>query len=270
MKMTNQKDTSASLLFWGPPFSGKTVLASQFPDPHFIALDKHTLTSVRGLRNRYSLDFDVDIIELGEKETTDPDFIKLVGSAVFAKASAWEKTLRLIEAWCRTLPENATLVIDNLSRIGEDLTRMISKQSGKQKFTFDEWGAFLTQMQKMIECINHDERKCNVIIIGHEKPDEDQITGEIRRYLLLPGQARYRIPSTITDYLYIKAEQKIVGGKRVSTRMLRSRPTNDAQTGSRTLLPNIEYPTYKKMRPYLEAALGRAIGEPNWTPPEDE
>jgi len=270
MKMTDQDNASASLLFWGPAFTGKSVLASQFPNPHFISLDKHTLTSVRGLRGRYNLDFDVDIIQIGENETTDPEFVELVQNPRASKESAWKKTLRTTEAWCRTLTKDDTLVIDNLSRIGEDLTRDITKQTGKEKFTFDEWGFFLGNMQKFIECVNHDERQCNVIIIGHEKPDEDQITKEIRRYLLLPGQMRYRIPSTITDYLYMKNMQKIEQGKRVTVRTLKSVPTNDAQTGSRTLIPDIEYPTYAKIRPYLTAALGRDPGEPNWTPPTDE
>jgi len=270
MKMTDQTTASASLLFWGPPFSGKSVLASQFPNPHFIALDKHCLTSVRGLRAKYNLSFDVTVIEIGEKETTDPDFVKLVGSDKVGKMDAWEKTLYLIEAWCRTLSANDTLVIDNLSRIGEDLSRSITKKTSKVKFGFDEWNYFLTQMQKMIECVNHDERKCNVIMIGHERPNEDELTKEVRRYLLLPGQTKHRIPSTITDYLYMHTTLKVIGGKRVPVRMLKSMPTHDAQTGSRTLIPDIEFPTYAKIKPFLDAALGRELPAPNWTPKKDE
>ncbi len=269
-KMTEQTDNSACLLFWGPPFSGKTVLASQFPNPHFVSLDPHTLTSVRGLRARYKLNFDAETIDINEETTDDADFTRLTGGKTYTKSLAWEKTLRVIEAWCRTLTINDTLIIDNISRASEYLLNWIRKRANRIHLQIQDWGTFVTEIEKLMECINHPLRKCNVIIIGHEEPDKDELTGEIRRYLLMPTKARHRIPSVTTDYLYMYTVGKIVGGKRVNVRMLKSLPTQDAIVGSRSLIPDIEFPTYAKMRPYLEAALGRKLPEPNWTPAKDE
>ena len=268
MKMTEQTDNSASLLLWGPPFSGKSVLASQFPNPHFVSLDPHTLTSVRGLKARYALNFDVNIIDINMGETTDEDFKALCGS--YGKEHAWQKTLRLVEAWSRTLTPNDTLVLDNITRCSEYILSWIRKTVGRAQLQIQDWGVFVTQMEALVECLNHPERKCNVVIIGHEEPHKDELTNEIRRYLLMPTKARYRIPSTITDYLYMYTVLKVVGGKRVPIRMLKSLPTHDAQTGSRSLIPDTEYPTYAKMKPFLDASLGRTLPEPNWTPKVDE
>ena len=268
-KMSTQTESACSLLFWGPPFSGKTVLASQFPNPHFVSLDPHTLTSVRGLRARYGLSFDVNIVDIVDAETKDDDFIALVG-AKFAKASAWEKTLRMIEAWARTLTADDTLVIDNLSRVAELILSHIRKTVGREQLQIQDWGSFVGYIEKLTDCVNHADRKCNVIMIGHEEPHTDELTKEVRRYLLMPTKARHRIPSLITDYLYMNTVIKIANGKRSPIRILKSLPTHDAMTGSRTLIPDIEYPTYAKMKPFLDAALGRVLPEPNWTPKVDE
>lgn len=269
MKMTTQTEANCCLLFWGPPYGGKTVLASQFPSPHFVSLDPHCLTSVRGLKARYKVDFDVDIIEVTEGVTVDEDFNALVGEK-HAKEKAWPKAMRVIEAWARTLSPNDTLVLDNLSRLSEVLLNWIRVTAGREQLQIQDWGMFVSQIEKLTDCINHPERKCNVIIIGHEEPHTDELTKEIRRYLLMPTKARHRIPSLTTDYLYMSTILKVVAGKRVPVRFLRSMPTHDAQTGSRTLIPDLEWPTYAKMRPFLEAALGRTLGEPNWTPTKDE
>lgn len=268
-KMSTQTEGACSLLFWGPPFSGKTVLASQFPNPHFISLDPHTLTSVRGLRARYGLSFDVNIVEIVGSETVDDDFNTLVGTK-YAKATAWEKTLRMVEAWASTLTMNDTLVIDNLSRIAELILTHIRKIVGRELLQIQDWGTFVSYIEKLTDCINHPDRKCNVIMIGHEELHTDDLTKEIKRYILMPTKARYRIPSLITDYLYMNTVLKVANGKRLAVRMLKSLPTHDAMTGSRTLIPDIEFPTYAKMKPFLDAALGRVLPEPNWTPTKDE
>lgn len=270
MKMTEQTDDSASLLFWGPPFSGKSVLASQFPNPHFISLDAHTLTSVRGLRARYKLDFDVNIIDITEEPTTDPEFAKITGNEKYAKEPAWQKTKRLLDGWASILTKDDTLILDNLSRASEYLLAFIRKSAGREQLQIQDWGVFVAEIEKLTEVINHHARKCNVIVIGHEEIHTDELTKQLKRYLLMPTKARNRIPSVSTDYLYMTTEMVIEAGKRVPVRMLKSIPTHDAQTGSRILIPDLKFPTYTKMKPYLNVALGRELPEANWTPTKDE
>ena len=268
-KMSTQTTDTCCIMLWGPAFGGKSVLASQFPNPHFVSLDPHTLLSVRGLKARYKLDFDVNIIDLNEDVTEDQDFIDAT-SAIIAKQMAWEKTLHLCEFWIRTLPQNATLVLDNITRGSEYLLGWIRKSAGRVQLQVQDWGVFVNQIEDLMKVITHSTRKCNVVVIAHEEVAKDPMTDQTQRYLLMPTKARYRIPSLTTDYLYMYTESKIINAQRVPVRMLKSQPTADAQVGSRILVPNIEFPTYEKIKPYLDAALGRELPPPNWTPGKDE
>ncbi len=64
---------------------------------------------------------------------------------------------------------------------------------------------------------------------------------------------------------------EVTGGKRNREvkRVIQAVPDPSNATGSRCLIPNIENPTYAKMKPYIEAYLGKKLGEPTWTPVED-
>jgi hypothetical protein len=86
--------------------------------------------------------------------------------------------------------------------------------------------------------------------------------------LSIPTRVKERIPSKCSDYLYMTTE--VTGGKqsRKVCRLIQAVPDPSNPTGSRCLIPNIENPTYAKMKPYIEAYLGRKLGEPTWTPKE--
>ena len=268
MKMSEEKDTHFTAMLWGPYKTGKTVLASQFPNPHFITLDPQALMSVRGLRSKYKLDFDVDTINITEEETTDPEYLKLVGSKSFAKMPGWEKTKKLTRSWIKNLGQDDTLIIDNLSRAHEMLRRSIKPNGGK--FGWDEWAKYIDELEDLQEILYSGERRCLVIIIAHEEVREDDLTGEKKRYIMIQTSKRHRLPALVTDHLYMF--NKIKGGRanKKVIRQIQTVPADDTDTGSRALVPDIEYPTFAKLKPYFEAALGRALPEPNWTPPEDE
>lgn len=267
--LTDEKDTHFTLMLWGPYKTGKTVLASQFPNPHFVTLDPQALMSVRGLKNKYELDFDLKTININDDKTEDPEFLELVKSKAFVKQPAWIKMKKLIGAWISTLDENSTLVLDNLSRAGEILRNYVTPE-GKVKLGWDEWNLFISEIESLKEILYKGGRRCLVIIIAHEEVKHDDMTEEKKRYIYLPTRERHRLPSLVTDHIYMYNEIKGPRASRKITRKLQSIPDNDTDTGSRALIPNIDFPTFNKMKPYFEAALGRTLPEATWTPPVDE
>ncbi len=272
MDMNDQTDAMVTPIFWGPPLSGKTVLASQFPKPFFIALDPHVLTSVRALKKKYDLDFNVRMVHLTDDPTDDPDYIERCGKA-FARLSGWDKVKKLTNTLLNSqkqLGPDETLVIDNLSRIGELLLRHIKKETGRTKLQIQDWGTFVEEILEFIEYFSSTSRKCNAIIIGHEEYHKDELNQELYRLLLMPTKMRHRIPSLATDFFYMKSEPSGPPNKRKVIRKLRSVPDEKTSIGSRILVPDIEYPSYAKLKPYIESAIGRELPEPNWTPPVDE
>jgi hypothetical protein len=48
---------------------------------------------------------------------------------------------------------------------------------------------------------------------------------------------------------------------------MRNKPSNPV--GTRSAIPNLDNPTFEKMKPYLEGYVGRELGAPTWTPKDD-
>lgn len=258
----------ALICLWGPPKSGKTVLASQFPNPFFVDID-HSLASVRALKRHFNLDFDFDVIALDEEETTDEDFLEIIGKS-YAKQSLWTKYKKLINALCRKLPQDTTLVIDNMSRLSESLISYLMTVTKNNPLQIQDWGKFVNEMTEMAESFWISKAKCDIIIIAHDEDVKNELTGETKTLVWCPTKFRRRLPTLASDFLYM--DRDIHGGKqqRYIERILQAVPDPTRDVGTRTLLPNISNPTYAKMRPYLEAGLNRTMGEPTWTPPDPE
>lgn len=254
------------ILLWGPPLGGKTVLASQFPQPFFIDLEDG-LHSVKALRKKYGGKFDFDAITINENKTVDKDFVKLCGDS-FASSTAWTKAKKLTEVLCRKMPQDSTLVIDSASRLYEMLIIHIQKVTGRVKLQIQDWGTFVDELQGLLTDIKY-KSKCNVILIGHEEYKEDQASGEIRRSFLMVTKMKERIPSIMTEDLRLYSIPEGPKNKRKIVRKLQTQPDFITAVGSRSLIPDLDNPTYEKMKPYFEDAFGRKLPGATWTPPED-
>jgi hypothetical protein len=46
-------------------------------------------------------------------------------------------------------------------------------------------------------------------------------------------------------------------------------PDPSNPVGTRSAIPNLDNPTFEKMKPYLEGYVGRELGAPTWTPKDD-
>lgn len=263
-KLTDHKDTKATLLIWGPPKVGKTVLASQFPKPFILDLD-NGVSSVKSMRAERSLEFDFDVISIDEAETLDQDFIEICGKS-FTKQYAWQKVKKLIEVLSRKMPEDATIIFDNLSRAHEYLINYIQKSTGRFPMQIQDWGTYANEFREIFDYLTSNRTRCNTIVIGHQQNNKDEITQEIHRELILAGQTRDRAPSKVDDYLYMKTTVSGPKNARKITRSLQSVPDPFTPTGSRALIPDMDNPTYEKIKPFLEKHLNRKLGEPVWTP----
>lgn len=262
-KLSDGKDTRFSMLLWGPPKSGKTILASQFPHPYFVCLEKG-LGSVRAMTNAQKLQVDFPVIDIDSDDSTDQDFIALCGP--MKGQTCWAKTKKAFEMLCKTLPADNHLVIDNLSRMSEQLMVHVKKLVARDTFQQQDWGTYATELQTFMGYMA--VAKCNVIFVGHEEWREDKVSGEVLKTILMPGSMKHRIPGIVSDYVYLSS---IVSGPAAAPKVVRKlqcTPNKYVNLGNRSLMPNMEDPTYEKMRPYLSAALGHDLGEPTWTPLE--
>ena len=178
------------------------------------------------------------------------------------------KAKKIVEVLLRKLPQDATLVIDNLSRLGEYLVSYLEQQSGHKPLQIQDWNFFVMYLREFMDLISQHSAKCNVIVIAHEQVYKDELTGAIERTIFLPTSMRHRVPSVVGEFWYLKADVKGVGSARKQVRILQNIPDRVTACGSRSWMPDIEEPTYEKMKPYLEKALGRTLPPATWTPKE--
>jgi len=265
--LSSLKNNRLFIIMMGKPLSGKSVLASQFPSPWFIDLD-FQLGSINAAKNKMNLDFDFDVTQLNEEETTDEDFVKLCGKAT-AKQSAWRKTKKLSEVLSRKMPQDSTLILDGLSRSGESLHAHLKKITGHTPLQIQDWGTFLDEMTALCDIFTSPNAKPNVILIAHEAIIQNKVTGAIEKTLYVAGKSAYRLPSLCNEFWYLTQTARKIGGVNKSVRTLQTHGDRMLTAGSRSWMEDVENPTYEKIKPFLENTVGRKLPPPTWTPEEE-
>ena len=263
-RLKNDTQSKFVLLLFGPALSGKTILASQFPNPTFIDLDGQ-LGSVRSLASSYGKDVDFPTIPIDESETEDEDFISYCGKS-FARQNGWKKTKKIVEILSQKLTQDDTLILDNLSRASEYLLTEIQTRTGHNPLQIQDWGLFQQEIRILIDYLHSRYSKCNTILIAHEQTQKDDMSGRLMKKVLLPTTMSERIPSKVSDYLYMNVKPTGSSKNRDIVRSIQSMPDPSNAVGSRSMIPDIENPSFEDLRPYLESYLGRKLGDPTWTP----
>jgi thymidine kinase len=239
--MANTKDIDVSkgmkILLYGPSGTGKTELASTFPNPHFIDLDRGLL-SLSGK--------DIKYITISAKETTDPDFLAIPKGDRYAKADPFTKAMKLAEYWANTLTEDDTLVVDSISFLNEYAVDYILKIANQATPRIQDWGAAQGMLSDFLEQLN--DVKCNVIIIAHNQFVKDEQSGFVSWLPDTIGKLATKI-SVYFDEVYLTGVERGRGNERDKViYYIETVPTRATTAKSRLGLPNrIDDPTYAKL-----------------------
>ena len=245
--MANAKDIKPDalrILLVGDAGTGKTVLASTFPNAHFVDLDDGML-SVRGK--------DVNYISISQYKTEDEDFDTITKDLPAVKRgndyqeqSTFEKAQIVIEHWANTLKAGDTLVIDSLTFYSQAAFDYVLATE-KFKDNRMAYGAAQKLVSTTLDLIR--TRPCNVILIAHKKvkTDENGNVTEITPQTV--GNALANIlPSHFDEVYRMEVEIKKKGGVDEKTYVMHTCPTRKEKGKSRLNLPErIEDPTYEKI-----------------------
>lgn len=136
-------------------------------------------------------------------------------------------------------PPADVLVIDSFTRILEHLERLISHLQKKDKFTFDEWGILLSNLEEVFSTLSSlQDLFKHVIIIAHEQTEIDEDTHRITAILpAIKGSMRNKVAAYFEEVYHTITVVK----KDKVTFMVETHPINkcDART-SRALDSTVE------------------------------
>ena len=194
-------DHSFSLLLQGPPKTGKTTLAVQFPSPYFLEADRNLRSAQQAFP---AIPFFYDYPDLAPN-----------GSDRLPDDQCWSRFVELLKLAC-TSPEVKTIIIDSLTPICRYLEDHVVKQGGTGKdltvggvkvMDLSLWRPYKILLAKAIEMVKA-SKKLSVWIV-HDKDVEERSSGTIRYKPNVGGEMKDTIYSLFTDVW--RTDVKIVG-----------------------------------------------------------
>lgn len=206
--MKLQKLTESSpyvkLLLKGYPSAGKTYKAAWFPRPVFLDFDGN----IRGLnRIPESLKKDISIInpyvDDSDKEVT---------------GMAWIKHFTSLVDQLSTCDEIDTIVLDSNTKLQEHLKiqivgstdpSVINERIKKDGFAF--WGGFKNHMSFILDHLLSHKVKKHVVVIQHVANKKDELTGFVRKEIVLEGSVSDILEQKFSDNWL--AYTKVVGNE---------------------------------------------------------
>lgn len=267
------------VMLYGPPGSGKTVMAGTFPGPfRWMDTDKGTKSLRWALKaGKMSVSNPQDVVIYRPFEILDGQYPKR-GAGI---KTAFDQMTDKLDYWFSPTQVDLwqTLVLDSFSEINEwainkglylnvtlpstskplstservNLMAKVRLLTGQQdyKSAMALCEGFLTDVR--VECAKHNK---NLVVICHEWTEErekDDETMEVVRYMpLLIGQLRQRLVKSFDDVWYMEMLAKPTGPE--CTVMLHEDPRHIAKTRWGAILKRTEQADYRlliqKVREY--------------------
>ena len=209
MEIKNAKDLTASdvklsAAVYGKSGTGKTTFGASFPKPFFLDIDGGLL-SVRGQ--------DVSYVDLTP-----------------GRGVTWPDILDAIKEGQKD--DYESIIVDSLTGLADlcmESVLQLNRRSG-QKPNFDDWAAYANKTKDFLVRLLASGK--NVLLICHEAPDKDELTGHVWMLPAIQGQMKSRISNYFDEFYHAEVEQ--THGKPANYRLL-ARPSSIYTAKSRLL-----------------------------------
>lgn len=217
------------LLLQGPPKSGKTVLACQFPRPYVIDLDVNLGGPLRWIRERgLALPVGYDVLdkdETGKDVPLSQRYIRL------------DKLIREVAV----NPDVDTVIFDSATNLVDVLIAEVLRQQNKTAMSKQEWGFFFTLSKNWFGTVA--QMRKHIVIPAHEKVNKDPQGAVILPYdVAWPGQFGSIIGAFMTDVWRtecVEGPPTMVAGKmqKAYSWMVKTMPSYQFKLGNSLGLP---------------------------------
>lgn len=179
--------STITLLLKGPPGSGKTQKAAQFPSPVLFNFDNNT----NGLRK-----LPAEVQKRIRLVNPRKDMAGKDVQPVFI----WDNFVKQLEAVAADSTVR-TIIIDSLSSLANALTDKILKTSAPDStLKLQQWGDFQRYLKWFgEELLNNKSRNFNVVVIAHESVERDEATQSVSYSLNIGGQMKNSFDMFFSD-----------------------------------------------------------------------
>ncbi len=210
---------SFSCLLVGAPGAGKTTAASTAPTPIlFLDVDNklHKMVNLKEkLANGAIIQVPIDEPLQDIKLSTLSLMNLKPGTKINMKrpkgyqqlADAIDKIVADKGHWNGI--KLGTVVLDSYTTTDEHIRRLLMSVNGSATMTLPLYGTLLTNFETLNNTLLR--LPCNVIMICHQKPEKDELTGIVSYTPLINGQMSTKIAKDFEEVYFM--EKKVSGGK---------------------------------------------------------
>lgn len=192
-------EQSFGLLLVGPPKSGKTSFALQFPKPYIADCDNN-ISGPFGYLKRQNKDpkFFYDVIDLDANGNhVDP-------------SKKWTRLTECLKVAAAS-PEVQTIIVDSLSKVSDFLVDHILASERISQMRIQDWLSYQNMMKRLIVFLRSLKGKY-IIFCAHETVEKDELDGTLKYFVALPSSLKNNLGGFFTD-VWRAEYQPGAGGK---------------------------------------------------------
>lgn len=197
------KDARLKVLAYGESGVGKTVFASSFPRPFFMAAEEGLLSIAH---------LDVDYAEV--KQWADVEDIYL----------------HLLKEESRKRYD--TVVVDSLTDLQQKAMAHILDKNNRNFAEMRDWGMLLDLMRRFLRQMG--DLPYNIVFTSLETRDKDELTGIIHTKPYIQGRISDEAPAYVDIVMHLIVEDKKEGGELVRQRFGVFQPNSSALAKDRS------------------------------------
>lgn len=237
---TTELTISKSIIILGSPGTGKTTLATLLPKAYFLNADNNINGPIRWLTAQGKLpEFFYDNVLYTDKASlllagcseAELKDMQTAGVGAVPRRCRYRYMALLLNKAAKD-PDIESIILDSLTSITEIILDEIRRQAnlplgdpfGSQTtdkpLRIQDWGAFSSLFKNLLFALMGSGKR--IVVIGHIKVDKDELTGTLNEMINMPGQFALQISSFFEECWLLYSEENIVGGKKVTKRMIKT------------------------------------------------